>query len=154
MKRHYLINSLTAIISVVWCLALVGRGANADDRANANTIKELQKLRLSAVTAARDYLVRQWRQGYLATAVNTSGFLGQLLGAHDLVYHARLDLCDTKAERIQATEEAIKAFEPIVAQFEKNFQAGIADSVVPYRLGQAQLLQLKIDLEKTKEPRP
>ena len=39
----------------------------------------------------------------------------------------------------------------MLALFEKHFQAGIVDSVVPYRLAQAHLLRLKIALEKAKQ---
>jgi hypothetical protein len=143
--------SLT-VISSSFCLVLATAAASAADKADAkDKIKDLQKQRLKALTTARDYLVKQWKSDDLVTEVNTNGFLNQMLDTHKLVFQARLDLCDTTADRIKALEESIKDFEPVQAVFEKHFKAGIVDSTVPYHLGQAYLLELQIALEKAKQ---
>jgi hypothetical protein len=150
------LNRRTGWLAVIAVFAswfvLPDRAPRADDKpAGRDKIRELQKQRLEAATAARDYLVRQWKADDLLDSVNTPGFTGQLLESNKLVHHARLNLCDTKAERIKAIEDSIKEFEPIVALFEKHFKARIVDSTVPYRLAQAHLLDLQIALEKAKQ---
>ena len=151
MKANRLFSPLAAALFSC-CLALAGPRAIADDAADAKgRIRELQKQRLKAATTARDYLVKQFKDDDLATAVNTNGFINQMLEASRLVLQARLDLCDGKPDRIKAIEETIKEFEPIAALYEKHYKSGIVDATVPYQLAQAQLLEWKIVLEQTKQ---
>ena len=152
MNANRLLNSFAAFVLFCCCLTLAGRCQSADDKAGAkDRIKDLQKQRLKAVTIARDYLVKQLKADDLAVSVNSNGFIRQLLDTNKAVYQARLDLCDGKAERTKALDVSIKETEPIVALFEKHFKDEIVDSTVPYHLFQAQLLELKIALEKARQ---
>jgi len=152
MKTNYPFNRLSTVFLSLCCLIPAGGSASAADGGDAKArIKELQKQRLKALTTARDYLVGQFKADDLLTEVNSNGFIKQLFDANKMVLQARLDLSDTKADRIKALEESIKEFEPIVAAFEKHFKMQIVDSTVPYHLAQAQLLEMKIALEKAKQ---
>jgi hypothetical protein len=67
------------------------------------------------------------------------------------VFQARLELCNTKAERIKAIEDTIKEFEPIVAKLEQYDKEGIVDSTPPFRLAQAFSFELQIALQKANQ---
>jgi|SRR5580700_921485 hypothetical protein len=150
MKARFLrCSSCTAL--VICCFAAVGGLGRADDQAASNAkIKELQKQRLQAATVARDDLFNQFRADDLLTEVNTNGFAHLLLDSNKLVLQARLDLCDTKEDRLRATEQSIKEFEPTVAIYQRHFQTGIVGSTAPYRMAQALLLEMQIAQEKAK----
>jgi len=96
-------NWLAAVVLFLCWLALVSPGANADDKVDRmDKIKALQKRRLEAAIKARDYLMEQYKQRYLPPgAADTGGFLNQLLETNELVFHARLDLCDGKQSRLE-----------------------------------------------------
>jgi hypothetical protein len=152
MNFNHLSISLNVIALLFCCLTLTGRCQSADDKADAkDRIKDLQKQRLKAVTTARDYLVKQLKADDLAESVNSNGFIQQLLDSNKTVFHARLDLCDSKAERTKAIEETIKETEPILEIFTKHLKKGIVDSPVPYHLFHAQVLELKNALEKARQ---
>jgi hypothetical protein len=142
----------TALVLCSCWLALAGRGVRGDDQGAAKAkIKQLQKQRLEAATKARDFLFDQLERGYIPSgAADTSAFFTQLVLLDKLVYEARLDLCETRAERIKATEQSIKQFEPIVAQFEKRYKEGIGNATVTFHLAEVHLLEIKIALEKAK----
>jgi hypothetical protein len=151
MKTRFLSGSSCAALAIC-CFAAAGGLAQADDRADAKSkINELQKQRLAAAVAARDDLFGQLRADDLLIEVTTCGFTQQLLDAHKLVFQARLDLCDAKADRIKAIENTIKEFQPTLTIFERHFQNSIVGSTAPYRLGQALLLEMKIAQEKAKQ---
>jgi hypothetical protein len=142
----------TALVLCSCWLAVADRGARADDKADVKAkIKELQKQRLEAATKARDFLFNQLERGYIPSgAADTSVFFTQLVLLDKLVHEARLDLSETRAERIKATEQSIKQFEPIVAQFEKRYKEGIGNATVTFHLAEVHLLEMKIALEKAK----
>jgi hypothetical protein len=152
MKTNRLMNWFTGVVLLSCWLGTIDR-ARADDKVDPkDKIKGLQKQRLESATKARDYLVKQFRDGFVpAGAVDTLPFTLQLVEVNKLVADARLDLCETKPERIKALEDTIKEFEPILDQFAKRNRAGIANATLPFHLLQAQILELKIALEKTKQ---
>jgi hypothetical protein len=146
------LHPFSAIVLASSCVILAVGWARADDRADSNArIKALQQQRLQAAVAARDDLFRQLHADDLLIEVTTCGFTGQLLEAHKLVFHARLDLCDAKADRIKAIDQTIKEFQPTLAIFERHFQNSIVGSTAPYRLAQALLLEMQIAQEKAKQ---
>jgi hypothetical protein len=152
MKTNHPATWFTVLVLCSCWLALAGRGARADDKADGKAkIKALQKQRLEAATKARDFLFKELEQGYIPPgAPDTSAFFTQLVILDRLVYEARLDLCETKADRIKAAEQSIKQFEPVVAQFEKRYKEGIGNATVTFHLAEVHLLEMKIALEKAK----
>ena len=147
--------TLRITMFLVCALALLDSPVVAGDKTDAtDKVKELQKKRLDAATLARDYLSKKWRDGSrdaaVAEEVWTPGFNTQLLDAHRLVLQARLDLCNTKAQRLAAIEASIKDFEPILTRYEQYYQTKIVDSTPPFRLGQALMLEMQIALESAK----
>jgi len=157
MNSNLLMRPLAAMLLFSCCLAMTARNATAGDKVDAkDKIKQLQKKRLEAATIARDNIVKRWRAGSrgssdVETAVWTPGFQTQMLDAHKLVFQARFELCNTKAERIKAIEDTIKEFEPILAKLEQYDKEGIVDSTPPFRLAQAFSFELQIALQKAKQ---
>ena len=151
MKTRLSRGASIGIILAVCCLLAIADSARADNPPDATArIKELQKQRVAAAVAGRDDLFNQLRADDLLTEVNTCGFTQQLLDSHKLVLQARLDLCDTKPERLKAIQQTIAEFKPTLAIFERHFQNQIVGSTAPFRLGQALLLDMQIAEEKAK----
>jgi len=88
---------------------------------------------------------------FLPAGADATTFILRLGEVKKLVLQARLDLAETKAERIKAIEETIKEIEPFVDAYEKRAKAGIGSGVADVPLAQVYLLELKIALEKTKQ---
>jgi len=145
-------NWFAAIVLCSCWLALADRGSNADDKANAtDRITELQKNRLAAAKKANDMMVSQLKEGFLPAGGDTISFILRLAEVKKLVLQARLELADTKQERIKVIEDAIKEFEPLVEAYEKRSKAGIGSGVVEFQLAQIHLLELKIAMERAKQ---
>jgi hypothetical protein len=149
-KMYRPTNWFAAIVLCSCWLALADRGSNADDKASATArITELQKNRLAAAKKANDMLVSQLKEGFLPAGGDTS-FILRLAEVKKLVLQARLELADTKQERIKVIEDAIKEFEPFVEAYEKRSKAGIG-GVVEFQLAQIHLLELKIAMARAKQ---
>jgi hypothetical protein len=150
----FLRKSFLAIVVSSCCLVLTATvAAPADGPVDAKAkIKELQKQRSEVAQKARDLLVEQFKGGFLPSGFdNVDTFLLRLIDMHKLVLHARLDLAETKAERIQAIEETIKDVALLVKSLENKRNTGLASVPVNTYLAQAQLLELKIALERAKQ---
>jgi len=133
------------------CLALVA-ATNADDKTSGKAkIKELQKQRLEAAKKANDIMVSNFKEGFLPAGADATTFVLRLGEVKKLLLQARLDLAETKAERLKAIEETIKEIEPLVDAYEKRAKAGIGGGGADVQLAQVYLLEMKIALEKTKQ---
>jgi hypothetical protein len=150
MKTSRPASWFSAMVLCSFCLLLVS-ATSADDKATGkDKIKELQKQRLEAARKANDILVNNFKDGFLPAGADTTSFLLRLAEVKKLVLQARLDLVETKAERVKVIEEAIKDIEPLVEAYEKRVKAGIASGAADAQLAQVYLLEMKIALEKAK----
>jgi hypothetical protein len=154
MRTNRLTNWFTVIVLASWWHALADHGAIADDKVGAKgKIKKLQQQRLDAANQARAYFFNQIAHGYLPPAVNSLAFYLQLAEVDKLAFQARLDLCETKRQRIKAIKESIEGFEPIVARIRQQSKSGVGTGKLALHLVQVHLLELKIALEKAKQGR-
>jgi hypothetical protein len=149
MQTNRAASWFTAIVLCSCCLVLAN-ATNADDKAGAkDKIRELQKQRLEVAKKASEIMVAQLKAGLMPAGMNT--FLLRFVEVSNLLVQARLDLAETRAERIKAIEDAIKEFEPIVTPFEQMVKKEVGNAHANFYLAQAHLLELKIALEKAKQ---
>jgi cob(I)alamin adenosyltransferase len=151
MKTSRPASRFTAIVLCA-CSLFLASATNADDKATGkDRIKELQKQRLEAAKKANDIMVSNFKEGFLPVGADATTFVLRLGEVKKLLLQARLDLAETKAERIKAIEETIKEIEPLVDAYEKRAKAGVGGGGVDAQLAQVYLLEMKIALEKTKQ---
>jgi dipeptidyl-peptidase-4 len=117
-------------------------------------LKELQEQRLKAATKAFELIIQQPLQsGPSTNKGDASARVHLMLKASKLMLDARLDLCETKEERIQTYSDMIGKLEPLVEIAKKQFKAGTADSFYIFPLAKAYLLDIKVAMEKQKQER-
>jgi hypothetical protein len=154
MRTNRLTNWFAVIVLSACWHALADHGAIADDKVGAKgKIKKLKQQRLAAANQARAFLSDEMKAGYVPPAVNSLAFYLQVVEVDRLAFQARLDLCETKRQRIKAIKEAIEGFEPIVARIRQQSKSGVGTGKLAFHLVQVHLLELKIALEKAKQGR-
>src|SRR5437016_550084 len=125
MKTNRTTSWFAAVVLCLFWVAVTDHESSAGEKPSAkDKIKTLQKQRLEAAIKARDYRFIMFQKGFLPEGMDAVASSQQLVDLNTLVFRARLDLCEKKAERISAIEDSIKVTEPIVLIFEKRFKAG------------------------------
>jgi outer membrane protein TolC len=109
----------------------------------ADTIKELLQERLATVVRIHKAVVEGYTQGVAGIT------LDDLHQAEVTVQNARLDLCETKQDRIKVHEDMVNEAEQWHKFIEKVAQRGQA-SPVELLKAKAYLLETRIGLERAK----
>ena len=121
-------------------IVLGGVQVIAADGANEKT-KQLLEKRL----AIRDQILKLVTAGY-QQGTNT---FDQVSEAQSSLLRARLDLCETKEQRIHVYEEMARVAATALDLAKKHFQSGQASQVAVLK-GEAHLLEVQIELENAK----
>jgi len=109
--------------------------------AKADKIKELQKEHLATVTRIYELTLERYKSGQASP--------DQLLQAQTAILSAKLELAETKQERIKAHEEMVTLAEQAQEYAQKLVDAGQGTTIDALK-ARAHLLRARIALEKAK----
>jgi hypothetical protein len=119
-------------------VALVEEGDGPKDK-----VKELQKKRVAKLTELHRLIQNEARIKLFDPF--------RLFEVTEMLYKARLELCETKQDRINVLEEFVKESSKAVELLRERAQQGLAGSEVGLLIAEASLLEAQVALEKAKQ---
>ena len=105
-------------------------------------IQEMLQSRLQIVQRIQKIVMAKYAKGIVAYDVKHEADIS--------VLKARLDLCETKQDRIKVHEEMVREAEGLAGFVENKLKSGYSISQIDVLKAQAYLLECKIRLEKAK----
>jgi hypothetical protein len=135
-----------ASVVVFACLLPLGN-AVAGDKNGKEKLKELQKQRLDSANKAFERL----RDLFVSGSFGKEN-VGKLIQASELALAARLDLCESKQERVNVYYVMTTELVPVIQIVEQQTKKSKApETEFSLSLMQAHYLGLKVALEKEKQ---
>src|SRR5262249_5458426 len=135
---------LTALAVCVFLFPSQNIAPAAPVPAKADKIKELQKEHLATVTRIYELTLERYKSGHASP--------DQLLQSQAAILSAKLELAQTKQERIKAHEEMVRLAEQAQEHAQKLADAGQGTTSDALK-AKAYLLRARIALEKAKSDR-
>lgn len=135
-RSKTLVGFILAACLLVPILSGIGAPAPKDTE-----IKKLQKERLATAVKTYEMAKASFESGQ-------SGY-GEVAGAHTALLNARLEVCDTKADRIQVRGEMVQTAKQMTEHVKAQLDSGNTGTIELLK-AQAQLLDVQIGLEKEK----
>lgn len=140
---RYSLGLLAFVAAAASLLTLAPSGATpAAQKARADdAVKVLLKERVEVLTKIHDMMLTAYQGG------ETS--LDKVLAAHVALLNGKLDLCETKAERVKVHEGMVQVVEELVKHVRKLVEGGHASRVDALK-AEVQLLDARVGLERAK----
>ena len=137
-KNVRLVLVATTVLAAMWS---AGGSAFAEDPPQPAGIKDLLQRRLVAMTEIRDLILQAYNHAETT--------YDQVLNATVAWHQARLDLCETKEERIGVHNELVRLAEQLQKVAERLYAAKEATRIDVLK-AKAQVLDAQIALERAK----
>lgn len=132
------------LISPAACVLMLALGGNlartAEEGQPSDQVRELLKERLVIVAEIYEITLKEFQSGQIS--------IDQVFQARISLLTAKLDLCETKEDRIRVHREMVKQAEDWLQVVTKLFAASQATRVDVLK-AKAQLLEARIGLEKS-----